>query len=79
MLRISAKDFVTVIKQIFPKTLSLIEKAPEGITDVVKHFLQNKREIEIQSKLDSMDYSNKIKSITSKNFKFDQGKRNSKY
>jgi len=66
LLRISAKDFVTVIKQIFPKTLSLISKSPEGITDLVDHFLQNKREVEIPSKIDPDDYDDKIEALAGK-------------
>ncbi|CAI2382562.1 unnamed protein product [Moneuplotes crassus] len=66
LLRISAKDFVTVIKQISPKTLGLIEKSSEGITDLVNHFLQNKREVEIQSRMEYLGYDDKIKGFTKK-------------
>lgn len=79
LLRISAKDFVTVIKQIVPKTLNLISKSPEGITDLVNHFLQNKREVEIQSRLASVNFDDKIKAVTKKpsNFPEEQKRKGS--
>ncbi len=78
LLRISAKDFVSVIKQIFPKTLTLISKAPEGITDLVNHFLQNKREVEIRSRFISLEKEDRIPPIKKNATQFPEMKKKSK-
>jgi len=64
-LRICGKEFVAVIKQICPKTLTLIRMAEKGISDLVSNFLKNKKEVEIRSRLINMNYDdNKIDIIT---------------
>lgn len=69
LLRISARDFMSIIKQISPKTILMIKQASEGIHDHISHFLTNKKEIEVRNRLAMMNYEEeKIDSITDKLF-----------